>query len=85
MSEGDWIFFVIIGAVFAVLGIIALIWGRYEEKRIFAALAEKHDLREFTQQHIESPQPGALRLGGWIGLSIGVVLLVIGIIIMLVV
>ncbi len=84
MSEGDWIFFVIVGAVFTVLGIVALIWGRIEEKRIFSALAEKHDLREFTQDHIESPQPGALKIGGWLGLLIGVILIVAGIVIMFV-
>ena len=85
MSEGDWIFFVIIGAVFAFLGIGAIIWGRLEEKRIFTALAEKHDLREFTQQHIESPQPGSLKIGGWLGLILGLILVIVGIVLLLVI
>ena len=80
MSEGEWLIFIIIGAVFFVLGILAFIWGRYEEKKIFEALAEQHDLREFTLKHVESPQPGALKLGGWLGLAIGVILIVLGII-----
>lgn len=80
MSEGEWLIFIIVGAVFFLLGIFAFLWGRYEEKKIFEALAEQHDLREFTLKHVESPQPGALKLGGWLGLAIGAILIVLGII-----
>ncbi len=81
MTQGDWLVFVIIGAVFFCLGILALLWGRHEEKKIFEALAEQHDLREFTLKHVESPQPGALKLGGWIGLALAVILFAIGVIV----
>lgn len=74
MAEGDWIILAIVGAVFLVLGVIALLWGRHEEKRIFDHLAEQHDLREFTLKHVESPQPGALKLGGWLSLALGILL-----------
>ena len=84
MTEGDWLILVIIGGVFLFLGAVALFWGRYEEKRIFARLAEQHDLREFTLKHVESPQPGALKLGGWLGLALGVVLGIAGLIVWLV-
>ena len=81
MSQGDWLIFVIIGAVFVCFGIASFLWGRHEEKKIFEALAEQHDLREFTLKHVESPQPGALKMGGWIGLALGVILLIIGVVV----
>jgi len=74
MEAGDWVILAIIGGVFLFLGIIALLWGRYEEKKIFDYLAEQHDLREFTLKHVESPQPGALKIGGWLGIILGVIL-----------
>ncbi len=74
MQEGDWVTLAIIGGVFVFIGLIALFWGRYEENKIFAHLAEQHDLREFTLKHVESPQPGALKLGGWLGIALGVAL-----------
>jgi hypothetical protein len=74
MEAGDWVILAIIGGVFLFLGVIALLWGRYEEKKIFDYLAEQHDLREFTLKHVESPQPGALKIGGWLGIILGVIL-----------
>jgi hypothetical protein len=80
MSEGKWFILVIVGGVFIALGIIGIIWGVREEKRIFEALSQKPDLREFSLKHIESPQPGALKTGGWIAIALGVVMAVVGII-----
>jgi hypothetical protein len=69
-----------VGGGFILLGIITILWGRYEEKRLFDALAEKRDLREFSLKHVETPQPGALRIGGWISIALGALLLLVGII-----
>ncbi|OGN92092.1 MAG: hypothetical protein A2Z70_02675 [Chloroflexi bacterium RBG_13_48_17] len=80
MSQGDWHILVIVGGIFIVLGIGAVIWGIREEKKIFEALSGMPDLREFSLKHIESPQPGALKIGGWIAAGVGVILLVVGII-----
>lgn len=79
MPQGDWLILVIVGGVFVVLGIIGIIWGRHEEKRIFEALAQQPDLREFSLKHVESPQPGALKMGGWIAIALGFLLLAVGI------
>lgn len=81
MEAGDWVILAIIGGVFLFLGIIALLWGRYEEKKIFDYLAEQHDLREFTLKHVESPQPGALKIGGWLGIILGVILGIVALIV----
>jgi hypothetical protein len=78
MSE--WLILIIIGAIFIVLGVTGILWGIREEKRIFEELSKKPDLREFTQKHIETPQPGALKIGGRIAIALGVLLLVVGII-----
>jgi hypothetical protein len=71
---------IIVGAVFIVLGATGILWGIREEKRIFEELSKKPDLREFTQKHIETPQPGALKTGGKIALILGGLLVVVGII-----
>jgi hypothetical protein len=81
MEQGDWYILVIVGAVFTVLGVLGILWGIREEKRIFEALASKPDLREFSLKHVESPQPGALKTGGWIAIAVGVVVLIVGIIV----
>ena len=63
MPEGSWYVLVIVGGVFVLLGVAALLWGWYEEKRLFEELAAKPDLREFSLEHIETPQPGPLKSG----------------------
>lgn len=80
MDQGDWYILVIVGGIFIILGIIGIFWGIREEKRLFEALAAKRDLREFSLNHVESPQPGALKTGGWIAISLGVIVLLVGII-----
>lgn len=80
MSLGETTILMGAGGGFILLGIIAILWGRYEEKRLFDALAEKRDLREFSLNHVDSPQPGALRIGGWISIALGALLLLVGII-----
>jgi hypothetical protein len=80
MPQGDWCILIIVGGVFIILGILAMVWGMREEKKVFDALSQKPDLREFTLKHIESPQPGALKIGGWIAVGMGLILLVVGII-----
>ena len=78
--SGDWWIFVLIGGIFFILGAGTVVWGYVEEKRIFDALSKKPDLREFSLKHIESPQPGALKIGGWIAVGVGVLVIVAGII-----
>lgn len=78
MPQGDWYILLIVGGVFVILGILGIIWGVREEKKLFDALSQKPDLREFTLKHIETPQPGALKIGGWIAVGLGVILLVVG-------
>ena len=78
MPQGDWYILVIVGGVFIILGAIGLFWGRHEEKRLFEALAQQPDLREFSLEHVETPQPGALKMGGLIAGSLGLLMVVVG-------
>jgi hypothetical protein len=80
MDQGNWLILAIVGGIFIILGISGIFWGIREEKKIFEALAAKHDLREFSLHHVESPQPGALKIGGWIAIAVGVIILAVGII-----
>jgi hypothetical protein len=78
MSE--WFIVAIAGGVFIVLGIIGILWGRHEQKEIDEALTTHTDVREFISHWPERPQPGALKIGGGIALSLGVVMVVVGLI-----
>jgi hypothetical protein len=83
MPQGDWLIVMGVGGGFVILGLIGILWGRHEEKRLFEALSAKRDLREFSLRHVETPQPGALKIGGWIAITVGAILLVAGIILWL--
>jgi hypothetical protein len=83
MPQGDWLILMGMGGGFIVLGLIGILWGRYEEKKYFEAMAERRDMREFMSHWPERPQPGALRVGGWISIALGALLLVVGLILRL--
>jgi multisubunit Na+/H+ antiporter MnhB subunit len=80
MDQSNWNILAITGGIFLILGIIGILLGIREEKKLFEALAAKPDLREFSLRHVESPQPGALKIGGWIAIAVGVIVLAAGII-----
>jgi len=80
MPQGDWYILMIVGGVFIVLGIILILWGRHEEKRYYEALTTRTDVREFVSHWPERPQPGALKVGGWISIALGVMMLIAGVI-----
>ena len=78
---GDWSILAIVGAVFVVLGVIGILWGRHEQKKLDEALTSHVDVREFVSHWPERPQPEALKIGGWISLALGILLMIIGLII----
>lgn len=78
MSE--WVILAIAGVVFIVLGVLSLLWGRKEQKEMDEALTTHTDVREFISHWPERPQPGALKIGGWIAISIGILMVIIGLI-----
>ena len=68
-----------VGALFIVLGLAVFIWGKREEKDYFNAIATRtDDLREFMEHWPQRPQPGALKVGGWVAITIGLLVLAAG-------
>ena len=66
------------GGVFIILGLAAFFWGKAEEKKYYNALTSRRDVREFLEHQPIRPEPTALRIGAWIALAIGILLLAMG-------
>ncbi len=81
MPSGDYFILMGVGGLFLILGIVAYLWGKHEERNYFDAIATRtNDLREFVDHWPPRPQPGASKIGGWIAIAIGLLLLVVGLI-----
>jgi len=78
MSPQDSIIFMGLGGFFVVLGLAALFWGRREEKRYYDSIAERRDAREFLEHWPKRPESGAIKVGGWISLALGAIMLIMG-------
>ena len=83
MLYGDWLIPIAAGGLFILLGVATIFWGKREQKSYNNLLATRTDLREFVDHWPFRPEPGALKVGGWIALTIGLVLLILGCIIWL--
>jgi len=66
------------GGFFLLLGIIAFLWARGEERGLNYGLSQRPDLREFITRWPMRVEPGALRVGGWIFITVGLVLIALG-------
>ncbi len=79
MLYQDFLILVGVGGLFIVFGLAIFIWGKREEKTYYNSLATRPgDIREFLEHWPQRPQPGALKIGGWIAIAIGVVMLATG-------
>jgi len=67
-----------IGGLFVLLGLAAIIWGKIEEKSYYDSLSSRTDLREYLEHWPQRPEPGALKVGGWIAIAIGLLMLALG-------
>ena len=66
------------GGVFVILGIALIFWGKGEERSYYDALSTRSDMREFLEHEPKRPESGALKVGGWIALAIGLLMVVMG-------
>ena len=73
MNSEHWGIPVIIGAVMFALGIGLIIWGTKEAENYYDSLVTRFDLREFFSRWPPRPEPGALKIGGWIAIAVGIV------------
>ena len=78
MPQPDLYILMGIGGFFIILGIVAIIWGRAEEKVYYNSMARRPDTREFLEHWPHRPQFDALKIGGRILLTIGVLMIVAG-------
>jgi hypothetical protein len=78
VTSGEYLIPIGIGGFFAIVGIILIFLGRGEERSYYDSLASRPDAREFLERWPERPRVGALKIGGWIALVVGGLLMVMG-------
>jgi hypothetical protein len=74
----DWLIVMAMGGVFVLLGLGAIFWGRGEEKSYYDAISTRTDVREYLEHQPQKPESEGLKVGGWIAISIGLLMLVLG-------
>ena len=78
MPHYDYLILMGMGGLFILLGLAAIFWGKQEGKSYYDAISARSDVREFVEHEPERPEPGALKIGGWIAIGIGLLMVVIG-------
>lgn len=78
MPQGDWFILMGLGGLFVIIGVALVVGGRSEEKGYYDSLSTRSDMREFLEHAPQRPEPGALKIGGWLAIAIGIVMLAIG-------
>ena len=78
MPQGDLFALIGMGSLLILLGLAAIIWGKSEEKGYYDSLSSRPDTREFLERWPQRPQFGALKIGGWIAIAIGLLMIVMG-------
>ena len=78
MPLHDWFILMGMGGLFILLGLAAIIWGKSEEKSYYDSLSTRPDAREFLEHRPQRPQPVALKIGGWIAVTVGLLMLAMG-------
>ncbi|MFH1381326.1 MAG: hypothetical protein ABIH70_00310 [Chloroflexota bacterium] len=83
MFEQDWLALMAVGGLFILLGLISFFWGKHEQSNYDRSLLTHMDKREFFEHWPARPEPGALKIGGWIAIAIGLVMIAMGTVFML--
>lgn len=78
MSDGEWFVLIGLGGLFILLGLAAFIRGRIEERDYYDSISTRHDAREFLEHEPKRPEPGALKIGGWLAIAVGLLMLIMG-------
>ena len=79
MPHQDWLILMVMGGLFILLGLGAIFWGRVEEKSYYDSLSTRTDVREYLEHQPQHPEPGALKIGGWIAITLGLFILALGV------
>ena len=78
MPDADWIVPMVVGVFFIIIGLAGILWSRREQGNYDYQLSSRPDLREFLDNWPPRPEPGALKIGGWIAVTVGFFLLLLG-------
>ncbi len=78
MLQQSYVIMMGMGGTFIILGIGAMFWGRSEKKNYYDSLASRPDVREYLEHMPYRPRLGALKIGGWLAITIGLLLIVMG-------
>lgn len=78
MPYPDSFIIMVMGGAFFVAGIAMLFWGRRREKSYYNSLSTRPDLREFLERSPEHPEHSSVKIGGWVSIIVGLVMLSIG-------
>lgn len=78
MLNHDYFIMMGVGGVFLILGLGAIFWGKSEEKDYYDSLSTRTDVREYLEHSPQRPALGALKVGGWIAIAVGLLLIVMG-------
>jgi multisubunit Na+/H+ antiporter MnhB subunit len=79
VPQGDYLMLIGIGGLFALLGLAVLMGGKREEKDYYDSLSSRSDMREFMERSPEQSGPGALKVGGWIAIGVGLLMVAMGV------
>jgi len=77
MPLADYFIMMGIGGLFTILGLVSIVWGRIRKKRCNDSLLTRTDVRSYLEGEFE-PEFESLKIGGWIAIAIGLVLLAMG-------
>ena len=68
----DWYTLLGMGGAFFILGVLGILWGKYEERTYYDTIANRPDVREFLEHLPWRPEPHAIIIGGRICLAIAI-------------
>lgn len=78
MPYPDSFIIMVMGGVFLVIGVAVFFWGRRRQKDYYNSLSTRIDVKEFIQRAPERPEHSSVKIGGWVSIIVGLVLLGIG-------
>jgi len=65
------------GGLFLILGIALVVWGKREESGYYNSLSTRTDVRKFLERE-SRPRFESLKVGGWLAITVGLVMLAMG-------
>lgn len=78
MPQTDLLILMGMGGLFVILGLVAIFWDWREQKSYYDAISTRPDVREYMEHSPRRPELGAVKIGGRIAVTVGLLLAVMG-------